>query len=99
MSRQTDYKVKITTLSYSRVVKWTINDINDTFILSDGVSNGSDKTLAHMSMATRQYLEKHHLIGTPQVAGRLSKEDYNGEASDSERILDVQRLKTLPKLI
>ena len=59
----------------------------------------SDKTMAHMSMATRQYLEKHNLIRIPQVAGGLEEESGTTElSSDGERILDVKRLKTLPKL-
>ena len=59
----------------------------------------SDKTLAHMSMATRQYLEKHNLIRTPQAAGGLEEEGRTTKLPcDSERILDVKRLKTLPKL-
>ena len=56
-----------------------------------------------MSMATRQYLEKHNLVRAPQtaeveVAGRSGDHEERRD-SDTERILDVQRLKTLPKLI
>ena len=65
--------------------------------------------MAHMSMATRQYLEKHNLIKAPQrtvkeggaAANRPGDRDEgrNNATNDTERILDVQRLKTLPKLI
>lgn len=58
--------------------------------------------MAHMSMATRQYLEKHNLIRAPQTAaggGVASRSDDRARNNDTERILDVQRLKTLPKLI
>ncbi len=61
--------------------------------------------MAHMSMATKQYLEKHNLIRAPQPAAKgdveTSRSDGREEArsNDTERILDVQRLKTLPKLI
>lgn len=62
--------------------------------------------MAHMSMATRQYLEKHNLIRTPrgQTSAGVGVADRSGDRekrsdSDTERILDVQRLKTLPKLI
>ena len=63
---------------------------------------GSERTMAHMSMATRQYLEKHNLIRAPQTAaggGVASRSDDRARNNDTERILDVQRLKTLPKLI
>ena len=71
------------------------------------VGGGSERTMAHMSMATRQYLEKHNLIKAPQTAaggrgeGMTNRSGERGETrkNDTERILDVQRLKTLPKLI
>ena len=69
-------------------------------VLDLDTATASDKTLAHMSMATRQYLEKHNLIRTSQVASGLKEEDRTTELpSNGERILDVKRLKTLPKLI
>lgn len=73
-------------------------------VSSGGGGLGSDRTLAHMSMATRQYLEKHHLIRTSSTArGEEGVSSRSGEhresRSDTERILDVQRLKTLPKLV
>ena len=66
--------------------------------LSSGNSaSAGDKTMAHMSMATRQYLEKYNLVKDHQAEERLGKEDR--ATGPTERILDVQRLKTLPKLI
>ena len=68
--------------------------------MSGGNGTGpTDKTMAHMSMATRQYLGKYNLVKAHQPAGRLSEEDRAAGPTDSECILDVQRLKTLPKLI
>lgn len=68
-----------------------------------GGGDGSERTMAHMSMATKQYLEKHNLIRAPQpvAKGEASRSGDHQEAkrNDTERILDVQRLKTLPKLI
>ena len=61
-------------------------------------ATNSGKTLAHMSMATRQYLEKYNLIRTSQAADGLEEEGGTTEPpSDGERSLDVKRLKTLPK--
>lgn len=68
---------------------------------------GSEKTMVHMSMATRQYLEKHNLIRAPprtEAEGRGGVDSGSGDRGENtnhetERILDVQRLKTLPKLI
>ena len=66
-------------------------------------AGNSDKTLAHMSMATRQYMEKHNLVrssqGQAKGRSRDNEEEETNEPNSSERILDVQRLKTLPKLI
>ena len=68
-----------------------------------GGGGGSERTMAHMSMATKQYLEKHNLIQAPLAVekGEASRSGDRQEArrNDTERILDVQRLKTLPKLI
>ena len=92
--------------------------------LSAGSGN-TEGTLANMSMATRQYLQKHNLMKAPynRVAAHKEEEEgreregeggegrldtrlkvegersRGGKPTDSERILDVQRLKTLPKLI
>lgn len=90
--------------------------------LSAGGGN-NDRTLANMSMATRQYLQKHNLMKAPYNRAAAHKEEEEegreregegrldtrlkvegersrgGKPTDSERILDVQRLKTLPKLI
>ena len=54
----------------------------------DGVWSVCDRTLAHMSMATQQYLQRHHLLGS-------SREERN----EGENVLDIRRLRTLPKLL
>lgn len=50
----------------------------------DNVWSAGDHTLTHMSMATQQYLQRHHLMD-------------NGKGG--ENVLDIGRLKTLPKLL
>lgn len=57
----------------------------------------------NMSMATRQYLQRHHLM--PGPAGGSVREEKSSSSvcsengSESGKILDIQRLRTLPKLI
>ena len=48
------------------------------------VWSAGDHTLTHMSMATQQYLQRHHLM------------DYGKGGGN---VLDIGRLKTLPKLL
>ena len=62
-----------------------------------------DSQGTNMSMATRQYLQRHHLMpsGGNSV---LEEKDHSvsvcsDTGSESEKILDIQRLRTLPKLI
>ena len=50
----------------------------------DNVWSAGDQTLTHVSMATQQYLKRHHLM-----------DDGKG----GENVLDIGRLKTLPKLL
>lgn len=56
---------------------------------------------AHMSMATRQYLQRHKLLdghGSKSPHNTLYREDsLSHEPGDN--ILNIKRLKKLPKLI
>lgn len=66
-----------------------------------------DKTLANISMATQQYLQRYNLLGptyTKRVGGfspvleDQRELDANSPQLNAHDTLDIQALKTLPKL-
>ena len=62
------------------------NDDKQCFVLAGGATvwSARDHTLTHMSMATQQYLQRHQLMDNGKGGGN---------------VLDIGRLKTLPKLL
>lgn len=62
------------------------NDDKQRFVLAGGATvwSAGDHTLTHMSMATQQYLQRHQLMDNGKGGGN---------------VLDIGRLKTLPKLL
>ena len=54
-----------------------------------------------MSLATRQYLQRHHLLasnGSKAPDNTLCREDSPSQ-DGHDKILNIKRLKELPKLI
>lgn len=79
-------------------------------IVLTGTDSILDTGSAHMSIATKQYLQRHHLLNSDGNRAPSNTVDEGGTptgdcegstqtAVGSDNILNIRRLKMLPKLI